>query len=251
MPMDYGDGIDHIPLLRVAIIAIASTAGMMIFLFVIFKILGNYYTWRYYNRERHAPILFDIHGDSPSSDDEGAAINHPIWFINTVGLQQSIIDSITVCKYRKDEGLVEVTECSVCLAEFQEDESLRLLPKCTHAFHVPCIDTWLRSHKNCPLCRAPIVRETSARESSVVTVPDFNDSGEIHGENFDGGLGNHHVGEGESSEVRVGDDDSGIMPTEDGEGSEVSEKNLDNSDKMNYHSARVSRSGSMDSSYHV
>lgn len=84
---------------------------------------------------------------------------HPIWLINRVGLDQSVIDSINVVKYRKDEGLIEGTDCSVCLTEFEDDESLRLLPKCNHAFHVPCIDTWLRSHKNCPLCRAPIVKE--------------------------------------------------------------------------------------------
>ncbi|GKV33639.1 hypothetical protein SLEP1_g42120 [Rubroshorea leprosula] len=84
-------------------------------------------------------------------------VDHPIWFITTVGLQQSVINSITVCKYKKGEGLIEGTECSVCLTEFQEDELLRLLPKCNHAFHISCIDTWLRSHTNCPLCRAGIV----------------------------------------------------------------------------------------------
>ena len=54
-------------------------------------------------------------------------------------------------------GLVEGTDCSVCLSEFQEDESVRLLPKCGHAFHIQCIDTWLRSHSNCPLCRANVI----------------------------------------------------------------------------------------------
>ncbi|KAF3445951.1 hypothetical protein FNV43_RR11128 [Rhamnella rubrinervis] len=87
-------------------------------------------------------------------------VDHPIWFITTVGLRQSIINSITVCKYKKGEGLIEGTECSVCLNEFQEDETLRLLPKCNHAFHIPCIDTWLRSHTNCPLCRAIIVTDS-------------------------------------------------------------------------------------------
>ncbi|KDP41431.1 hypothetical protein JCGZ_15838 [Jatropha curcas] len=87
-------------------------------------------------------------------------IDHPIWFITTSGLQQSIINSITVCKYKKGEGLIEGTECSVCLSEFQQDETLRLLPKCSHAFHISCIDTWLRSHTNCPLCRAHIVNDS-------------------------------------------------------------------------------------------
>ncbi|XVE60546.1 hypothetical protein DITRI_Ditri05aG0137400 [Diplodiscus trichospermus] len=88
-------------------------------------------------------------------------VDHPIWFITTVGLQQSIINSITVCKYKKGEGLIEGTECSVCLNEFQEDETVRLLPKCNHAFHISCIDTWLRAHINCPLCRAHIVSDAA------------------------------------------------------------------------------------------
>jgi len=87
-------------------------------------------------------------------------VDHPIWYIRTVGLQPSVISSITVCKYKSGEGIVEGAECSVCLNEFQEDETLRLLPKCSHAFHVPCIDTWLRSHTNCPMCRAPIIKST-------------------------------------------------------------------------------------------
>ena len=79
------------------------------------------------------PILFYVNGDSPASasddDDDGLIIEHPIWFIRTVGLQQSVIDSITVFTYRKDERLIDGTECSVCLGEFQEDESLRLLDR--------------------------------------------------------------------------------------------------------------------------
>ncbi|KAL5779799.1 hypothetical protein ACOSQ2_010536 [Xanthoceras sorbifolium] len=91
-------------------------------------------------------------------------VDHPIWFISTVGLQPSVINSISVFKYKKGEGLIEGTECSVCLNEFKEDETLRLLPKCNHAFHISCIDTWLKSHTNCPMCRASIV-------SSPVTAP--------------------------------------------------------------------------------
>ncbi|KAK7321213.1 hypothetical protein VNO77_31607 [Canavalia gladiata] len=96
-------------------------------------------------------------------------VDHPVWLITTVGLQQSIINSITVCKYKKDEGLVEGTECSVCLNEFQEEETLRLLPKCNHAFHIPCIDTWLRSHTNCPLCRAGIVSNNNVASDATVS----------------------------------------------------------------------------------
>ncbi|MCD7448005.1 hypothetical protein HAX54_036825 [Datura stramonium] len=85
--------------------------------------------------------------------------------IRTVGLQPSVISAITICKYKIGEGLIEGTDCSVCLSEFQEDETLRVLPKCNHAFHITCIDTWLRSHTNCPMCRAGIVTTIPATEA--------------------------------------------------------------------------------------
>ncbi|KAI4371508.1 hypothetical protein MLD38_019736 [Melastoma candidum] len=81
---------------------------------------------------------------------------HMAWQVETIGLDESVIRSITVCCYKKGVGLIEGT-CSVCLSEFEEDESVRLLPKCAHAFHIPCIDTWLKSHSTCPLCRSEIV----------------------------------------------------------------------------------------------
>lgn len=95
-------------------------------------------------------------------ENRGPEIDNPFWHINFVGLPESVIESITMVRYEKCIGLVEGTDCSVCLSEFEEGESLRLLPKCSHAFHVPCIDTWLRSHKTCPMCRAPIVNDVNA-----------------------------------------------------------------------------------------
>uniref|UniRef100_A0A251TIY6 RING-type E3 ubiquitin transferase n=1 Tax=Helianthus annuus TaxID=4232 RepID=A0A251TIY6_HELAN len=88
----------------------------------------------------------------------------------TIGLQPSVISAITVVKYNKSDGLIDGASCSVCLSDFQEDETLRLLPKCNHAFHVSCIDTWLRSHTNCPLCRAGIVKTSVANSVPVVIV---------------------------------------------------------------------------------
>ncbi|XP_060167906.1 RING-H2 finger protein ATL54-like [Lycium barbarum] len=104
--------------------------------------------------------------DIVDEDIHGPMVDHPIWYIRTVGLQPSVISAITICKYTRGEGIIEGTECSVCLSEFQEDETLRILPKCNHAFHIPCIDTWLRSHTNCPMCRAAIVIAPAATSSS-------------------------------------------------------------------------------------
>ncbi|XP_044432476.1 E3 ubiquitin-protein ligase ATL6-like [Triticum aestivum] len=48
-------------------------------------------------------------------------------------------------------------ECAVCLLEFGDDDSLRLLPACPHAFHPECIGLWLAKHVTCPLCRASVL----------------------------------------------------------------------------------------------
>ncbi|CAN4076249.1 unnamed protein product [Withania somnifera] len=89
--------------------------------------------------------------------EENDPSNHEAWNVTAIGLDESLIKSIVVFKYNKGSGLAEGTDCSVCLSEFQDNENLRLLPKCSHAFHVICIDTWLKSHSNCPLCCANIV----------------------------------------------------------------------------------------------
>ncbi|CAN7075850.1 unnamed protein product [Brassica oleracea var. botrytis] len=97
------------------------------------------------------------------------------------GLDETLIKSITVYKYRKGDGFVESSDCSVCLSEFQENERLRLLPECSHAFHVACIDTWLKSHSNCPLCRAFIAGTVeSVAAASNQRISAANDSVDRH-----------------------------------------------------------------------
>ncbi|KAE8712926.1 putative HXXXD-type acyl-transferase family protein [Hibiscus syriacus] len=123
-----------------------------------------YYARRRSNARRRRSL--EAGRDEFVDEDHGPIVDHPIWYINTVGLQSSIIRSIAVCKYKRGEGLVERTECCVCLNEFQEDETLRLLPNCSHAFHISCIDNWLRSHTNCPMSRAPIVSNAGNRGPS-------------------------------------------------------------------------------------
>jgi E3 ubiquitin-protein ligase ATL4 len=47
-------------------------------------------------------------------------------------------------------------DCAVCQSAFRDDDELRLLPACRHAFHSRCVDPWLRANPSCPLCRASI-----------------------------------------------------------------------------------------------
>jgi len=47
------------------------------------------------------------------------------------------------------------TDCSICLMEYNEGESVKSLP-CTHRFHSACIDKWLSSHNTCPVCKTQV-----------------------------------------------------------------------------------------------
>ncbi|KAK4767269.1 hypothetical protein SAY86_015019 [Trapa natans] len=59
-------------------------------------------------------------------------------------------------------------ECPVCLSAFGEGEEVKQLIVCGHYFHEPCIDTWLRSHASCPICRAPVaVKRRPASNASA------------------------------------------------------------------------------------
>ncbi|XP_028118732.1 RING-H2 finger protein ATL57-like [Camellia sinensis] len=73
--------------------------------------------------------------------------------------------------YTKDIiGLVSKTHdksCTICLSEFLEGESVRVLPKCLHPFHVPCIDMWLYSHSNCPICRTNVTLSAENRDARL------------------------------------------------------------------------------------
>ncbi|KAE8725977.1 E3 ubiquitin-protein ligase RING1 [Hibiscus syriacus] len=141
-------------ILPYVIVFVSVVAGLILLIGYYVVIVKSCFGWWRWRNNRQSPTQTDTWEQELLDENR---VDHPIWFITTVGLQQSIINSITVCKYKKGEGLIDGTECSVCLNEFQEDERVRLLPKCNHAFHISCIDTWLRAHTNCPLCRAQIV----------------------------------------------------------------------------------------------
>ncbi|KAK7275807.1 hypothetical protein RIF29_16931 [Crotalaria pallida] len=90
----------------------------------------------------------------PTGDSDGRSRREPR------GLDQEIIDTFPTFLYSNVKGLKigkETLVCAVCINEFEDDETLRLIPKCNHVFHPSCIDVWLSSHSTCPVCRANLV----------------------------------------------------------------------------------------------
>ncbi|MFQ6646790.1 hypothetical protein Gotur_019869 [Gossypium turneri] len=60
----------------------------------------------------------------------------------------------TVVQYKNEEGTESrCTECVICLEEFKDGDSCRVLTNCNHLYHQLCIDEWLVKDSHCPLCR--------------------------------------------------------------------------------------------------
>ncbi|KAK3021775.1 hypothetical protein RJ639_045097 [Escallonia herrerae] len=118
--------------------------------------------WRQWRRRRR---LLRSYVPSSAGDMESPPYNSSSFdptdafqLFSPYGLEDCVIKTIPLSVHTRKSS---VHECAVCLLEFEDNDYVRTLPVCSHAFHVDCIDIWLRSHANCPLCRAAIFRPES------------------------------------------------------------------------------------------
>ncbi|KAH0456365.1 hypothetical protein IEQ34_014272 [Dendrobium chrysotoxum] len=128
------------------------------------------------------------------------------------GLDELTIQAIPTFRYRRDQVQGSSNECAVCLNDFKEEERVRLLPNCLHAFHIDCIDAWLQTHANCPLCRSEI---TTAKPLAINSNIDENPS--------------QNSAETESIVIEVRDDEAQISNDDDNDGYDerISERRLE------------------------
>ncbi|XP_066352415.1 E3 ubiquitin-protein ligase ATL6-like [Miscanthus floridulus] len=93
------------------------------------------------------------------------------------GLDRAVLDAFPTMAYadvrahKAKAGKGAALECAVCLTEFDDDDTLRLLPRCAHAFHTDCIDAWLASHVTCPVCRALLDPAALAAVPATEVIP--------------------------------------------------------------------------------
>ncbi|XP_031475491.1 RING-H2 finger protein ATL43-like [Nymphaea colorata] len=92
----------------------------------------------------------------PDSEDGDVRVHGGSLYVHlrTFPVAEEIINSLPVLRFSSlscsSEGL---EKCPICLAKFEEADALRLLPKCSHSFHMKCIDGWLQTNSTCPVCR--------------------------------------------------------------------------------------------------
>lgn len=111
------------------------------------------------------------------------------------GLDVSVIETFPIFPYSAVKNLKigkGTLECAVCLNEFEDDATLRLIPKCSHVFHPECIDAWFAAHTTCPVCRANLVPKPGE------PVP-----GLVHILEPDSVLGEARVGQNDEVEIHV------------------------------------------------
>ncbi|TKW39760.1 hypothetical protein SEVIR_1G200900v4 [Setaria viridis] len=91
------------------------------------------------------------------------------------GVDRDVLRSLPITVYRaaapgsgKEEDAVE---CAVCLAELEDGEAARFLPRCGHGFHAECIDTWLAFHTTCPLCRLTVAKPDASPAPALAVLP--------------------------------------------------------------------------------
>ncbi|CAN4096702.1 unnamed protein product [Withania somnifera] len=76
----------------------------------------------------------------------------------TKGLSPEVIKKLPTYNFCSVSTCGEPQEvtCAICLQDFIDGDSARLLPSCKHLFHTQCIDEWLITHGSCPICRIEI-----------------------------------------------------------------------------------------------
>ncbi|KAK9058817.1 hypothetical protein SSX86_023660 [Deinandra increscens subsp. villosa] len=88
------------------------------------------------------------------------------------GVDEKTLSTIPITTFKRPdnpESVTDQSECAVCLGDLEDGDTVRVLPDCTHLFHVKCIDEWFVGHTSCPVCRVPVVQPEVVAQ---VTPPD-------------------------------------------------------------------------------
>ncbi|KAF7837487.1 RING-H2 finger protein ATL16 [Senna tora] len=162
------------PIIAIAIIGILATAFLLVsyYIFVIKCCL----TWHRIDLLRRF---------SPSRRREEQLPIYSPARTEARGLDEAVIRLIPVIQYRAEEN--RGAECPVCLSEFREKEKLRMIPNCSHVFHIDCIDVWLQNNANCPLCRTSISLTSRFQIEQILSARTLSQDRRPYGENPIGG----------------------------------------------------------------
>ncbi|PKU82879.1 RING-H2 finger protein ATL1-like [Dendrobium catenatum] len=158
------------PIVTISIIGILATAILLMSYYAfVTKCCLN---WQQSNTISH---IYQSHRRRRSHHSEDIFTLQYSVMLGDRGLDELTIQAIPTFRYRRDQVQGSSNDCAVCLNDFKEEERVRLLPNCLHGFHIDCIDAWLQTHANCPLCRSEITTaKTLPINSNIDEIPSQN-----------------------------------------------------------------------------
>ncbi|WJX18444.1 RING-type E3 ubiquitin transferase [Trifolium repens] len=150
------------PIFAIVVLSIMATILLLLSYFTFLtKCCSN---WNQVNPMRWTSVL----RARQNEEDHFIALSPTVWHR---GLDEAVIREIPSFQFIKEECEDQsVYGCVVCLTEFQEQDVIKILPKCNHAFHLDCIDIWLQTNSNCPLCRSSISGNTTTNTSFDIII---------------------------------------------------------------------------------
>ena len=105
-------------------------------------------------------VLFVAEG-SESPEDDAYPSSSAAAACSPVGLDAAAIASYPKVAFSSKAAEADAM-CSICLSEYRDGETLRVMPECRHGFHVACLDAWLSRSASCPVCRSSPVLTPNA-----------------------------------------------------------------------------------------
>jgi len=107
------------------------------------------------NIEYH--IYYDIIDSDSDGDEEGILNNDGYndqetdYFVNCKEINNKVCKPVRIKE--SDDLIINKECCNICCEDYVVGQYKRTLPVCNHVFHKKCVDKWLKSKSNCPICR--------------------------------------------------------------------------------------------------
>ena len=126
------------------------------FLDIVDEIFKNEYNNEYIVNN-NGNIVYHIYYDIIDSDSDNDNDNNEEcgedydYFINCKEINKKVSKPVRIKE--NDEIIINKECCNICFDDYIIGQYKRTLPSCNHCFHKKCVDKWLKSKSNCPICR--------------------------------------------------------------------------------------------------
>ena len=123
------------------------------FLDIVDEIFKNEYSNNEYIVNNNGNIEYHIYYDIIDSDEEENNYNQEEYdyFINCKEINNKVCKPVRIKE--NDDLIINKECCNICCEDYIVGQYKRTLPACNHIFHKKCVDKWLKSKSNCPICR--------------------------------------------------------------------------------------------------